>query len=193
MSRESVDDACVVVAPQPGAPRVAMGCEHASQALPAGWSWSAGDRWVVETHWAWDIGAETLAREVAKATGVGLVAARFSRLLIDPNRAEDSPTLIRTHCEGRELALNRAVDAAERARRLAYYRGYHDALAEHCEGADLVFAVHSFTPSYEGEDRPYTIGVLFDDSEAEARALAAELVTETTAADVRLNEPYSGK
>ncbi len=170
-----------------------LSCEHASQAMPAGWSWHDDDHWLRGTHWAYDLGAAELTRELAEATGAAAVLAGFTRLFVDPNRPLDSPTLIRDRAEGRVVALNHGIDAAERSRRVEAWRAYHDALdrALSASRAPLAMAIHSFTPCYEGSPRSVEIGVLFDREEA----FAAELHGRFRAAgfDARLNEPYSGR
>jgi len=176
-----------------GDARVLLTCEHASAHLPRPWSWHAEDEWLRGTHWAADLGAAELARDLAEEWGATAVLARFSRLLADPNRPEDSPELVRTVAEGREIAMNRAVDARERARRVALWQSYHRAvdttLATHA--APMIFAVHSFTPLYEGEPRHLEIGVLYDREEALAHELRDALAA--SAFEVELNEPYSGR
>lgn len=119
------DDAVMVVPARGGAP-VLLSCEHASERLPAPWRWPAEDRWLAGTHWSHDLGAAPLTLALAERLGAGAVLSRFTRLLADPNRPEDSPTLFLARAEGREIALNRAL--ADRTHRLAYWRAYHDAL-----------------------------------------------------------------
>ena len=53
-----------------------------------------------DRHIAYDIGVEAVTRELAAWLGVPAVLANFSRLLIDPNRGEDDPTLIRQLYDG---------------------------------------------------------------------------------------------
>ncbi len=169
-----------------------LSCEHASQALP-GWSLPDEDHWLVGTHWAYDLGAAELTRELAELTGAAAVLAGFSRLVVDPNRPLDSPTLFRDRAEGRSIAFNRALDDAERERRIGCWRAYHEALDRMfaTSRAPLALSLHTFTPLYEGASRSMEIGVLFDREEA----LAAELHRRLSAAGfaARLNEPYSGR
>ena len=170
---------------------LAITCEHASERLPDPWGWPEQDLWLAGTHWAYDIGAAALAQRLAEMMSAPAVLSRFSRILADPNRPESSPELFRKRAEGRVIALNQTID--DREQRLALWRAYHDAadrMLRNCQ-APVAFAVHSFTPEYEGEKRDIEIGVLFDRDEAPARRLADHL--RTFAKDVRLNEPYSGK
>lgn len=178
---------------EPGAP-VFLTCEHASERLPDGHSWSPNDGRLVGTHWAFDLGARDLVFDLATAMGAPAVLSRFTRLLVDPNRPEDSDTLFRAEAEGAAVDLNRDIGGAERMRRIErFYRPYHDAidrrLATHA--APVLFSIHSFTPVYEGTIRPMEVGVLFDtqDELAEQAAAAIRAAGFVTA----LNEPYSGK
>lgn len=171
---------------------VLLTCEHATQRVPEGYGWPAADVWLRDTHWAYDLGAEALARDVASALGAPLVRSRFSRLLVDPNRPEDSPTLFRGTAEGRPVTLNRDLDEAERARRIGeLLRPYHAAVDRVVAGspASVLLSMHSFTALYEGQPRTLEIGVLFTEDEPLARRLAEALGARWR---VALNEPYSG-
>ena len=79
---------------------------------------SACRRSEFDRHIAYDIGVETVTRELAALLGVPAVLANFSRLLIDPNRGEDDPTLIRQLYDGTIVPGNYPMAAEERERRL---------------------------------------------------------------------------
>lgn len=178
----------------PRASRVLLTCEHASDRIPDGWTWSPEDAHLEGTHWAYDLGAADLTRDLAAALKAPAVLSRFSRLLVDPNRAEDSPTLILGWAEGRPVALNQDVTVEERERRLrTLHRPYHEAVdASLAEAhAEVLFSVHTFTPVYEGVERWMEIGVLFDAEQGMAEALAEHL--DGAGFAVGLNEPYSGR
>lgn len=173
---------------------VVLTCEHASQRMPAPWEWPEADRWLVGTHWAYDIGAAELTRELTLELGASAVLSRFTRLLCDPNRDEGDPTLFRDVADGHPVELNRGLSPEERARRIErLWRPYHAAVDRVVgqSGAPLVLAVHTFTPVYEGEARELEVGVLFDAEEELADDLAAALRRERLLVD--LNEPYSGR
>jgi predicted N-formylglutamate amidohydrolase len=189
-----VDDACEIIAAARPQAAVYLTCEHASDRLPAPWSWSRADLDLVGTHWAVDRGAAELCRSLAHRLGAGAVLARFTRLLVDANRAEDSPGLLLTRAGGRLVELNRAVDERERHRRIrGYWRPYHHAVDTHvaASSAPVVLAIHSFSPVWDGQRREFDLGVLFDRDQALAEGLAAHLGQQGWT--VRLNEPYSGK
>ncbi|HEX4341654.1 MAG TPA: N-formylglutamate amidohydrolase [Polyangiaceae bacterium] len=172
---------------------VILTCEHASQRMPPPFEWADQDAWLVGTHWAYDLGAAELTRELAAELGAGAVLSRFSRLLIDPNRSESAPDLFRKLAEGRPVALNQDVGEEERARRFAMSHAYHAAIDRALvnDPAALILSIHSFTPVYEGTPRAVELGVLFDDETELATALHAAFVDAGVAA--LLNEPYSGK
>jgi predicted N-formylglutamate amidohydrolase len=173
--------------------RFVLTCEHASQELPPEWSLSAEDGWLRDTHWAYDLGAAELTRELADASGAPAVLSRISRLLVDANRAEDSDTLIRQRCETRSVGLNRSLGADERERRLDYWRSYHRAVDQTVAGhrAPVVLSLHSFTPVYQGQRREVALGILYDGDEALARELFRRL--EPLGVALRYNQPYSGQ
>jgi predicted N-formylglutamate amidohydrolase len=175
------------------APAAVVTCEHASERLPPPWRWPEEDRRLAGTHWAFDPGARELALELAEALGTVAVCSRFSRLLIDPNRTEDSPELFRQLAEGLPVGLNRELDARERVRRLEAWRAYHDAIDRELRGvaAPVLLSMHSFTPIYEGARRAVEIGVLFDDETELALGLQRALAD--AGFRVEQNEPYSGK
>ena len=111
-----------------------------------------------------------MTRELAALLDAPAVLASFSRLLIDPNRGEDDPTLIRQLYDGTIVPANYPMPTEERESRLdRFYRPYHDAVgamiasvAQASRRAPFIFSVHSFTPVMQGHVRPWHVGVLWD-------------------------------
>ena len=174
--------------------RLVFTCEHASNALPDPWTWPEADRWLVDTHWASDIGAGAFTRRVARLMNAPAVLSRFSRLLIDPNRSLDSDTLFRQNADGHQVQLNESLLEAERQQRIErFYQPYHAAVSAMVARSrgDTVFSIHSFTDNYEGDARVLELGVLFDDDEEAAYRLIRHL--ERAGFHVLANEPWSGK
>lgn len=174
--------------------KVFFSCEHASQTFPDGWALPEGDRWLKDTHWAYDLGAAELTEELAARFQAEAILSGFSRLLVDPNRPVDSDTLFRGEAEGRAIGLNQDLQEEDIDRRMkGLYHAYHDAFggAVAQSEASVIFSVHSFTPVYEGERRPMEVGVLFDEEEALAEGVARAL--HEGGFKVAMNEPYSGK
>ncbi|MFT5430984.1 MAG: putative N-formylglutamate amidohydrolase [Myxococcota bacterium] len=172
---------------------VLLTAEHASNRLPPRWDWQ-GQEHLATQHWGIDLGIAPLTEALATSLGAPAVLARFTRLLVDPNRPVDSPTLFRDRADGHPVNMNALVTPEGAARRIAeYYEPYHAAidaqLAQHkCK---FLLSMHSFTPLYEGAPRSVEIGVLHPGNSA---ALAEQWrdALATTGRDVRVNEPYTG-
>lgn len=173
-------------------------CDHASNRVP---TWvGGGDLGIpaedMARHIAWDVGAAGLALELGAALDSPVILSQFSRLVIDPNRGRDDPTLVMRLYDGTIIPGNRHVTAAEIEGRLdRLYRPYHKALGglmARREDAVLV-AVHSFTPCLKGRMvRPWHVGVLYSHLGPELSIpLLHELVRDPNLC-VGDNEPYAG-
>lgn len=176
------------------AAKVFLTCEHASQTLPSAWRWPASDLRLVDTHWAYDLGARDLTLELARTLDASAVLARFTRLLADPNRDEGHHEVFRSLADGAPVQLNAQLDEADKQRRIAgYHRPYHAAVDAELSAVDapLLFSIHSFTPVYQGQPREVELGVLFNRDEADALALGAALALHFP--KVAFNEPWSGR
>lgn len=165
-------------------------CEHACNAVGRHGAAFRGQSDVLHTHRAWDPGAALLARELAAACDAPLHEGRFTRLLIDLNRRENS-----------KAAFSAFTPYAARGQLLEFHREWRatvlaDAqrLAKH--GRLLHVSCHSFTPELHGEVRNAEIGLLYDPRrELEKRtadAWHAALREALPAMRVRRNYPYRG-
>ncbi|CAH2394414.1 N-formylglutamate amidohydrolase [Mesorhizobium ventifaucium] len=173
--------------------------DHARRDLPEEYGSLGLPAAEFDRHIAYDIGVETVTRELAALLGVPAVLANFSRLLIDPNRGEDDPTLIRQLYDGTVISGNYPLVWEERERRLdGFYRPYHDAVgamiasvAQACASAPFILSVHSFTPFMQGFVRPWHVGILWDRDDRVARPLI-DMLAEDKSLIVGDNEPYDG-
>ncbi|MGV0818711.1 N-formylglutamate amidohydrolase [Martelella sp. AMO21009] len=173
--------------------------DHAMARVPAEYGDLGLDRSVFARHIAYDIGIEALTRALAAELCCPAVMATFSRLLIDPNRGEDDPTLIMKLSDGAIVPANHPLSPEERERRLErYHRPYHraiDALIEKTASATgrppLVISLHSFTPFWKGVARPWHTGVLWDGDPRAVRPLIDALAA-IEGVIVGDNEPYDG-
>ncbi len=171
-------------------------CEHASNRTP-GVTPSEPDAALLGDHWGWDIGAADVTEALVALTDGVAVLSDFSRLLVDPNRPPDSPTLVVARCDGQDVSFNRGLDAATVGARVArLHQPYHaaiDATARRrlARGPVRLVSVHSFTPVWQDAPRWMEIGVLFDDHEPGAERLVVALGLLGFA--VARNAPYSGR
>ena len=69
-------------------------CDHASNNIPPNFQNLGLDNKLLDTHIAYDIGAKEVAIHLSRILNCPLVMSDFSRLLIDPNRGVDDPTLV---------------------------------------------------------------------------------------------------
>ncbi|HEX8165618.1 MAG TPA: N-formylglutamate amidohydrolase [Beijerinckiaceae bacterium] len=173
-------------------------CDHASNAVPP----DLGDLGVppeqFRRHIAYDIGAAAVTRGLARRLDAPALLTTFSRLVIDPNRGRDDPTLVMRLSDGAVVPGNRRVDEAEVARRIArFYDPYDQAIDAAVQRAlsegvtPAIVSVHSFTPNWRGEARPWHVGLLWDVDQRLARPLIEGLQAEENLV-VGDNEPYDG-
>jgi predicted N-formylglutamate amidohydrolase len=178
-------------------------CDHASNGLPAAYGDLGLSRASLQRHIAYDIGAAWLTRRLARLLGAPAVLSTFSRLLIDPNRGADDPTLVMRLSDGAIVPGNARIDAAEIDRRRAlYWAPYRNAVAQAVDAmaaagpTPAVVSIHSFTPHWRGVERSWKVGVLWDrDPRLPTpllRALAAESDLAPAHEKVGDNEPYDG-
>jgi predicted N-formylglutamate amidohydrolase len=172
-------------------------CDHATNRVP---DWiNGGDLGIAPAdmarHIAYDVGAAGLTAKLAARLEAPAILSNFSRLVIDPNRGEDDPTLLMRIYDGTVIPANRHMDEAERNRRLEHlYRPYHEALAGLAAARPdrAICAVHSFTRQLRGRPRrPWAVGVLYSHRD---ERLGPALVRECRDKGwiTGDNEPYSG-
>lgn len=172
-------------------------CDHASNALPPAYGTLGLPEAQLARHIGYDIGAAWLTRRLARRFGAPAVLTTFSRLLIDPNRGAEDPTLVMRLSDGAIVPGNARADTAEIARRTSnYWRPYREAVGAAIDAMSTnghtpaVVAVHSFTDNWKGIPRPWEIGVLWDTDPRFALPLMDGL--RDAGFSVGDNEPYDG-
>ena len=191
------DDPAPVILERPDAASpFFISCDHAGNAIPRALGdlgLSPADR---ERHIAWDSGALGVAHALSSILDAPLVAQTYSRLVIDCNRPEAHPELIVERSEATDVPGNTRLSAAERhQRQTAIYDPYHATIGKLLDDRDrrrlqtVFISVHSFTPVYLGERRPWQIGVLYGRDDRLARLVLQHLRADDglTVGD---NEPY---
>ncbi|MEM6742853.1 MAG: N-formylglutamate amidohydrolase [Pseudomonadota bacterium] len=184
-----------------GDPSLLFTADHAANTVPT--EVSGGDLGLppedMARHIAYDVGVRGVTIGLAEAFGAPAVLSTFSRLVIDPNRGEDDPTLVMKLTDGSVIPGNRHVDGAEVAARLgAWHRPYHGAIRRQLDRAaaagatPAIVSMHSFTRQFRGRPRrPWHVGVLWDEDPRLAAPLLDRLREERDLV-VGDNEPYSG-
>ena len=184
----------IIGADRPG--RWLVTCDHATNIVP---EWvNGGDLGLppedMGRHIAYDIGAAGVTRKMADLLDSPAILSRFSRLVCDPNRGEDDPTIMMRLYDGTIIPANKdADDAAVEERLDRLYRPYHAAYADLAARMTdpVICAIHSFTPRLRGRaHRPWEIGVLYaDDDRLALPFMAACRAQGWVTGD---NEPYAG-
>ncbi|MCB2127482.1 MAG: N-formylglutamate amidohydrolase [Rhodobacteraceae bacterium] len=173
-------------------------CDHATNRVPpcvGGGSLGIAPE-DMDRHIAYDIGAAGVTLRLAERLDSPAILSDFSRLVIDPNRGEDDPTLVMKLYDSTIIPANRTVDMAETERRLnKFHRPYHEALeALASRRTDTVIcAIHSFTPRLVGRaDRPWQIGILYSHVGPELGLHVLDHLRAEQNLTVGENEPYGG-
>ena len=173
-------------------------CDHASNALPPHYGSLGLPPEAFARHIAFDIGAAGVSRALAKALGAPAVLTTWSRLLIDPNRGADDPTLVMRISDRALIPGNARIDAGEiEQRRVQFWQPYRDAVSamiaamQAAGPAPVIVSMHSFTPVWRGHPRPWHAGILWDRDDRLARPLIDALAADDGII-VGDNEPYDG-
>lgn len=193
-----VTDAPYTILPGSLTSGILLLCDHADNAFPAGYDTLGVPSAQLQRHIAYDPGAAGITRHMARLLGAPAVLTRYSRLLIDPNRGEDDPTLIMRISDGAIVPGNAAITLEERQKRIGhYYRPYHAAVDQLIDAMidagkpPVIYSIHSFTENWRGWMRPWHAGVLWDKDPRLAVPLLNALREDETLV-VGDNEPYAG-
>ena len=171
--------------------------DHASSFVPDMYDNLGLPPEVFATHVAIDIGAKQVAEGLVARLGGRAVCAKFSRLLIDPNRELWRKNLIPDVSDGIVIAGNQNLSESEKQARIDnFYTPFHQAVDDEINKLlakglkPLVVGVHSFTPEMGGEKRPWHIGFMWNDDDRLGLALACAFEQQGKA--VGHNLPYGG-
>lgn len=82
-------------------------CDHATNRIPPEFGGTLGiPASDMARHIAYDIGAKGVTLELSKVLDSPAILSDFSRLVIDPNRGTDDPTLVRKIYDGSVIPAN---------------------------------------------------------------------------------------
>ena len=171
--------------------------DHAGRAVPVALKNLGLSEAELGRHIGWDIGVAGLGGLLARRIDATFVRQRFSRLVIDCNRAPGHPGSIAEVSDGTAVPGNQGLAQAGRdARRRGIFDPYHAAIREALDAREaarqptLLLSLHSFTPSMDGFDRPWRFGVLHRGESAFSSAMLAVLRARYGEA-VGDNQPYA--
>lgn len=174
-------------------------CDHASKVVPKSLAGLGLPASALERHIGWDIGGLDAARELSTMLDAPLVASGYSRLVIDCNRWPGGEGSIPEVSDGTPVPANEGLTAEHvEARAHACFWPYHQEVDRQLDrmttaGRPIcLLVVHSFTPAMKGFQRPWHVGVLWNDDPRLPAPLLAELRRDP-ALVVGDNEPYSAR
>ena len=193
------DPAPVEVVRPAGTSPFFLTCEHGGRALPARLGTVGLADSDLERHIAWDIGAAGVARGLSARLDATLVLQRYSRLVVDCNRAPGAVDFVIEVSEDTVIPGNRGLSAAAvEARAAEIFHPYHDRIHDLLEARiaanrlTVAVSVHTCTPVYLGVHRPWHIGVMYEHDDRLAGQMLALLREEGEEGIwmVGDNEPY---
>jgi predicted N-formylglutamate amidohydrolase len=172
-------------------------CDHASARVPRQLANLGLATSQLEQHIGWDIGAAALGARLAERLGAALICQQYSRLVIDCNRPPGSAESILSVSDGLRIPGNAELrPAAAAARHAEIFEPYHRCIRDTLDARrragrpSVLIALHSFTPRFQGFDRPWHIGLLYQRDARLARRLGPALRADGRW-QVGDNEPYA--
>jgi len=178
--------------PRPGG--LVVISDHASNRVPPDIVLGVPEA-LLDEHVAIDIGVAGVAERMI-GPGVMAYLANVSRLVCDFNRDRAVVGAIPESSDGHDIPGNRLSSDDREERLLRFFDPYHTALAALLDAAEpaLILNLHSFTPrlaSDPGQQRPWQIGVLYNEDDRAARLAIPLLEAEGVVVGDQL--PYSGR
>lgn len=170
-------------------------CDHAANRVPQTLGSLGLSAAQLGDHIGWDPGAAEVARRLCAYLDAPLVLSGYSRLVIDCNRPLASPESIAERSGGVPVPGNFHVASGDRDRRVAaLFQPYHGAIDRVLDARlgtpTVLLSIHSFTPVWHGQLRPWHVGVCHWRDRRLADLLRSELAR---SGDVVVgdNEPYA--
>jgi len=172
-------------------------CDHAGSRIPRKLDKLGLSDSELKTHVALDLGVADLGRRLCARLDAFAIFQNYSRLVVDVNRPPGAVDSIVTLSERTRVAANEGLaPGAVRQRVEELFRPYHRRIAAELDrriasGRRVVLvSLHTFTPVYMDEPRPWHVGVLYGrDSRFAARVLAGLRADPTLV--VGDNQPYA--
>lgn len=147
-------------------------CDHAGNSVPKNLHMLGIDQSSLENHIGLDIGVFSTSHWLAHALNAPLIGQAYSRLVIDCNRRPDTPQSIPVISDGVPISGNEALEQSGRTeRKNEIFQPYHQELAnllqqcgERTGHTPSLLSMHSFTRSFNGDTRPWDLGIIYGDT-----------------------------
>ncbi len=149
------------------------------------------------SHVAWDPGVDGLATRLSECLDAFLILQNYSRLVIDANRPPGAFDSIPTLSERTRISANEGLPQRHARQRFQeVFQPYHERIGGELDARrrrsqpSVLVSLHSFTPVYLDEERPWHVGVLYGRDPRLGR-LVWEGLRSDGALLVGENEPYA--
>ncbi len=165
-----------------GAGPILIACDHASNRIPRSMNGLGIDPRLLGLHIAYDIGAQQVAMRLSENFDAPLLLANYSRLALDLNRFPEDPGMFLEVSDEHRIPGNELLDQASREVRVRHlFEPYHQkfgsmvSIIKQKYRQPIILSVHSFTNKFNGLERPWSFGVLWDHDENLAKNLLSNL------------------
>jgi len=173
--------------------RPVVTCEHAGNSVPLNYAHLFnGKEEILQSHRGWDPGAVDVATALSKELSAPFFICETTRLLIEPNRSLHSESLFSEYSQS-------LTDAEKNHLLENYYHPHRSAVEQLIRNSSvgiLHLSIHTFTPVWDGRERPIDLGLLFDpDRSNEAKVCEdyrTKLKKALPAMNIEFNAPYKG-
>jgi len=168
-------------------------CEHAGNSVPSNYAHLFhGKEEILQSHRGWDPGAVDVATALSKELSAPFFICETTRLLVEPNRSMHSEFLFSEYSQS-------LTDAEKNHLLENYYHPHRSAVEQLIRNSSdgiLHLSIHTFTPVWDGCERPIDLGLLFDpDRRNEAMVCEdyrSKLKKSLPAMNIEFNAPYKG-
>jgi predicted N-formylglutamate amidohydrolase len=170
------DPSPVRVLREAGTSDLFLTADHAGRVIPAALKDLGVSEAERQRHIAWDIGIAGVTEHLSSLLDATAVFQTYSRLVIDCNRNPSWLTAMPEISEYTPIPGNENLSAeAKRARVDEIFTPYHDRIRSLLDARTnrrtVLIAMHSFTPSFKGENRAMQVGMLYNKDARLARIL----------------------
>jgi predicted N-formylglutamate amidohydrolase len=169
--------------------------DHAGRVIPASLNNLDVPEAERQRHIAWDIGIAGVTEHLSEMLDATAVFQTYSRLVIDCNRDPSWPSAMPDISEYTPIPGNKNLTKEVRQARVAeIFTPYHDRiralLDARANRRTVLVAMHSFTPSFKGENRAMQVGMLYN-KDARLAHILLDLLRQEGDLTVGDNAPYA--
>ena len=185
--------------PQRSSPFLVL-CDHACSHVPEKLDHLGLNREELERHIAYDLHILDFAEQLANLLDCPLIAAGYSRLVVETNRPLHDPTSMRMISDGTIIPGNIDICTSEKQQRIEeIFHPYHQAISRHLARSPfppIIVSMHSFTPILRKHPhmphRIWQLGVLSTIDRCLTDPFLAWIQNQHPQTIVGDNQPYSG-